>query len=79
MFTMVHPLAATAMRSLTGQKSQIEFLINEWSTGERKKATFHSRTYLETFDTHYMCTEQWCSLEPMVMTNIQKQMFKILM
>ena len=45
---------------------QIEFLINEWSAGECKKATFCSQSYSETFKAHCLYTEQWCDLEHMV-------------
>ncbi|KAF8496401.1 hypothetical protein F5888DRAFT_1804099 [Russula emetica] len=59
--------------------TMIEFLINEWSTGERMKTTFRSRTYSETFDAHRLRIEQWCALEPTVTTNIRKRMFRTLM
>ncbi|KAF8469362.1 hypothetical protein DFH94DRAFT_685318 [Russula ochroleuca] len=59
--------------------TMIEFLINEWSTGEHKKATSRSRVHSETFEAHYLRTEQWCDLEPTVTMNIQKRMFRTLM
>ncbi|KAH9983682.1 hypothetical protein BJV77DRAFT_966646 [Russula vinacea] len=53
--------------------TMIEFLINEWSTGEQRKATFRSRNHSESFEAHYLR-----DLEPTVTTNIQKRMFRTL-
>ena len=59
--------------------SQIEFLIDEYGTGEKVKTTFREKTNKDCFEKHLKRVQEWADLNEWVTTNIHMKLFKKLM
>ncbi|KAM6493522.1 hypothetical protein JOM56_011656 [Amanita muscaria] len=57
----------------------IEFLIDEYTTGEKVKTSFREKNNIEQFEKHSQRIEEWNKLNKQVTTNICMKLFKKLM
>ncbi|KAM6494749.1 hypothetical protein JOM56_009372 [Amanita muscaria] len=57
----------------------IEFLIDEYTTGEKVKTSFREKNNIEQFEKHSQRIEEWNKLNKQVTTNIRMKLFKKLM
>ncbi|KAM6502661.1 hypothetical protein JOM56_002638 [Amanita muscaria] len=57
----------------------IEFLIDEYTTGEKVKTSFREKNNIEQFEKHSQRIEEWNKLNKQVTTNIHMKLFKKLM
>ncbi|KAM6488881.1 hypothetical protein JOM56_015658 [Amanita muscaria] len=57
----------------------IEFLIDEYTTGEKVKTSFREKNNIERFEKHSKRLEEWMKLNKQVTTNIRTKLYKKLM
>ena len=54
---------------------QIEFCIEEWSTGMFVKAKFNEKSNTKCYKAHLADVTKWCNGSPIVVNNIHKKLF----